>query len=72
MVPLGHPNLEDRVAELTPPKPERLDYKPTTPGIRTYIIDTPVRADEADKSNNAKSKEVAVTEAKMIFAVSPE
>src|SRR5207248_1587117 len=32
----------------------------------TYIIDTPLRADEADKSNNAKSKEVAVTEAKMI------
>src|SRR5207237_9685386 len=48
------------------PKREQLEYKPTTPGVRTYIIDTPVRADEADKSNNARSKEVAVTEAKMI------
>jgi hypothetical protein len=48
------------------PKAERLDYKPTTPGVRTYVIETPVREDETDKTNNSQQKEVMVTEAKMI------
>jgi hypothetical protein len=44
----------------------RLVYQPTEPGEHTYVIETPVQADETDKDNNRVERVVFVREAKLI------
>ena len=44
----------------------RLDYKPTEPGERTFVIETPLQPDEADKEDNRVERKVFVREAKLI------
>ena len=44
----------------------RLEYQPTEPGEKMYIIETPVQADEVDKENNRIERKVFVREAKPI------
>ena len=44
----------------------QLEYKPTEPGEKIYVIETPVQADEADKEDNRVERKVFVREAKLI------
>ena len=44
----------------------QLEVKPTEPGEKTYIIETPLQPDEADKEDNRLERKVFVREAKLI------
>jgi von Willebrand factor type A domain/Aerotolerance regulator N-terminal len=44
----------------------QLETKPTEPGEKTYIIETPLQTDEADKEDNRIERKVFVREAKLI------
>ena len=44
----------------------QLEYKPTEPGERTFVIETPLQPDEADKEDNRVERKVFVREAKLI------
>ncbi len=43
-----------------------LQYKPTEPGERTFIIETPLQPEEADKEDNRVEHKVSVRETKLI------
>jgi von Willebrand factor type A domain/Aerotolerance regulator N-terminal len=44
----------------------QLEVKPAEPGEKTYIIETPLQPDEADKEDNRLERKVLVREAKLI------
>ena len=44
----------------------QLEVKPTEPGEKTYIIETPLQPNEADKEDNRLERKVLVREAKLI------
>ncbi|HVS36477.1 MAG TPA: VWA domain-containing protein, partial [Gemmataceae bacterium] len=44
----------------------QLQYKPTEPGERTFVIETPLKPDESDKEDNRVERKVFVREAKLI------
>ena len=45
---------------------KHLEYRPTEPGERTFVIETPLQPEEADKEDNRVEARVSVRETKLI------